>query len=67
MDRFIVAKDRKHIDLCGDEHKVWHGPFFFIQFADTQLGLLNGMLKKDKRDWKRFVRVRSFASAGLVM
>ncbi|KAI2658528.1 Serine/threonine-protein phosphatase CPPED1 [Labeo rohita] len=37
---FLRAKDRRYKGLTEDEQKEWSGPFYFIQAADPQLGLM---------------------------
>ncbi|XP_073773683.1 serine/threonine-protein phosphatase CPPED1 isoform X1 [Danio rerio] len=37
---FLRAKDRSYKGLTEDEQKEWSGPFYFIQAADPQLGLM---------------------------
>ncbi|KAF4106658.1 hypothetical protein G5714_012648 [Onychostoma macrolepis] len=37
---FLRAKDRSYKGLTEDEQKEWNGPFYFIQAADPQLGLM---------------------------
>lgn len=37
---FLRAKDRSFKGLTEDEQKEWSGPFYFIQAADPQLGLM---------------------------
>ncbi|XP_023653012.2 serine/threonine-protein phosphatase CPPED1 [Paramormyrops kingsleyae] len=39
-DMFLRAKDRSYRGLTEDEDKKWSGPFYFIQAADPQLGLM---------------------------
>ncbi|KAJ8413626.1 hypothetical protein AAFF_G00081330 [Aldrovandia affinis] len=37
---FLKAKDRTFTGLTEDEQGEWRGPFYFIQAADPQLGLM---------------------------
>ncbi|KAK3529700.1 hypothetical protein QTP70_033665 [Hemibagrus guttatus] len=39
-DIFLRAKHRMYEGLTEDEEKEWSGPFYFIQAADPQLGLM---------------------------
>ncbi|XP_067101174.1 serine/threonine-protein phosphatase CPPED1 isoform X1 [Osmerus mordax] len=40
VDMFLRAKHRTFIGLTEGRKKEWRGPFFFIQAADPQLGLM---------------------------
>ncbi|XP_036397719.1 serine/threonine-protein phosphatase CPPED1 [Megalops cyprinoides] len=37
---FLRARDRTYAGLTEDEEREWKGPFYFIQAADPQLGLM---------------------------
>jgi len=37
----IRTSDRKFLGLTDNEESEWKGPFFFVQFADTQFGFMN--------------------------
>merc|ERR1711967_201052 len=39
--RFTRAQDRGFIGLSREEEGTWQDDFFFIQLADTQLGMLH--------------------------
>ncbi|XP_028332661.1 serine/threonine-protein phosphatase CPPED1 isoform X1 [Gouania willdenowi] len=39
-DMFLRAKHRTFEGLCEDAEREWNGPFYFIQAADPQLGLM---------------------------
>ncbi len=52
--RFLLATGQKHSVFTEEENKDWTSPFLFVQLADTQLGMLSGMLQQDKRVWDRF-------------
>ncbi|XP_010903557.1 serine/threonine-protein phosphatase CPPED1 isoform X1 [Esox lucius] len=46
-DMFLRAKQRTFIGFTEDEQKEWKGPFFFIQAADPQLGLMKAWREND--------------------
>jgi hypothetical protein len=49
--RFTAAHNSSHEEFPEKDNKAWRKPFFFVQLADTQLGMLSYMRKTDPTDW----------------
>lgn len=43
----ITGVNRTNINFNEDQEKTWHGPFYFIQGADIQFGLIQRELEKN--------------------
>lgn len=53
------------VEATDDQHRLWQGPFSFVQCADPQLGLIekyfHGVVEDEKVTWHRELKYLNMA------